>query len=150
MDIDTFGANNVHKLDLAYNELKKIPQHAFSSIQGSLTNLNLRVLSILKWNRLLTTIIIRLTFFGQYEYSIIEGNRIRSINANDFDGLENLTELILADNHIETIEEAAFSRVQKLIKLDISHNPITSWNPHAFRVTLSNDYFNTEFKIRLD
>ncbi|EFO25703.1 leucine Rich Repeat family protein [Loa loa] len=103
LDRDTFGVNNVHKLDLAYNELKKIPHHAFSSIQNSLTNLNLR------------------------------GNRIRSINANDFDGMENLTELVLADNHIETIEEAAFSKMQKLIKLDISHNPITSWNPHAFR-----------------
>ncbi|VDO31084.1 unnamed protein product [Onchocerca flexuosa] len=103
LDINTFGANNVHKLDLAYNEIKKIPQHAFSSIQNSLTNLNLK------------------------------GNRIRSINVDDFDGMENLTELILADNHIEIIEEAAFSKMQKLTKLDISHNPIISWNPHAFR-----------------
>ncbi|CAG9531848.1 unnamed protein product [Cercopithifilaria johnstoni] len=103
LDMDTFGANNVHKLDLAYNELKKIPQHAFSSIQNSLTKLNLR------------------------------GNGIKSINAYDFDDMENLAELILADNHIEIIEEAAFSKMQKLIKLDLSHNPITSWNPHAFR-----------------
>ncbi|VBB28104.1 unnamed protein product [Acanthocheilonema viteae] len=103
LDMDTFGANNVRKLDLAYNELKKIPQHALSSIQNSLTNLNLR------------------------------GNRIRSITIDDFDGMENLEELILADNHIEIIEEAAFSKIQKLIKLDVSHNPITSWNPHALR-----------------
>ncbi|VDM07257.1 unnamed protein product [Wuchereria bancrofti] len=108
LDTDTFGNNNVNKLDLAYNELKKIPQHAFSSIQNSLTNLNLR-------------------------YRIIEGNQIRSVNADDFDGMQNLMELILADNYIETIEEAAFSRMKKLIKLDVSHNPITSWNPHAFR-----------------
>uniref|UniRef100_A0A0R3QR91 Chaoptin n=1 Tax=Brugia timori TaxID=42155 RepID=A0A0R3QR91_9BILA len=103
LDTDTFGNNNVNKLDLAYNELKKIPQHAFNSIQNSLTNLNLR------------------------------GNQIRSISADDFDGMQNLMELILADNYIEIIEEAAFSRMKKLIKLDISHNPITSWHPHAFR-----------------
>uniref|UniRef100_A0A915PH04 Chaoptin n=1 Tax=Setaria digitata TaxID=48799 RepID=A0A915PH04_9BILA len=103
LDMDTFGDNNVHELDLAYNELKKIPQHAFSSIQNSLIKLNLK------------------------------GNRIRSINTDDFDGMENLMELVLADNHIETIEEAAFSKMQKLIKLDVSHNPITSWNPHAFQ-----------------
>ncbi|VDN17277.1 unnamed protein product [Gongylonema pulchrum] len=103
LDTDTFGVDNVQKLDLAYNELKKIPRHAFSSVRNSITVLDLR------------------------------GNRIRSIDTNDFDGMGNLTELILADNHIETIEEAAFSKMQKLMKLDLSHNPITSWNPHAFQ-----------------
>ncbi|MCP9260122.1 Leucine Rich Repeat family protein [Dirofilaria immitis] len=88
LDKDTFGANNVRILDLAYNELKKIPQYALNSIQNSLTHLNLK------------------------------GNRLRSINADDFDGMENLAELILADNRIEIIEEAAFSKMQKLIKLD--------------------------------
>lgn len=49
--------------------------------------------------------------------------------------MENVVELILAENYIEIIEEAAFSKMQKLAKLDVSHNPITSWNPHALRVT---------------
>lgn len=87
-----------------------------------------------------------MTFFGQFEYRIIKGNQIRSISADDFDGMQNLMELILADNYIEIIEEAAFSRMKKLMKLDISHNPITSWHPHAFRVKFSNDYFNINFK----
>ncbi|VDN01367.1 unnamed protein product [Thelazia callipaeda] len=103
MDTGTFGVDNVRKLDLAYNELKKIPRHALISIQKSLTILNLK------------------------------GNWIQLLQANDFEGMENLTELILTDNHIDTVEEAAFSKLQRLIKLDLSHNPITSWNPHAFR-----------------
>lgn len=59
------------------------------------------------------------------------------IDSKDFQGMGNLTELILSDNHIEVIEESAFASMPKLITLDISHNPIVSWNPHAFQVYFS-------------
>uniref|UniRef100_A0A0M3ITZ7 Leucine-rich repeat domain-containing protein n=1 Tax=Ascaris lumbricoides TaxID=6252 RepID=A0A0M3ITZ7_ASCLU len=105
LDADTFGVDNVQHLDLSNNELKKVPQHALASIRNSIATLNLK------------------------------GNRIHSLDVLDFNGMNNLSELILADNHIETIEEAAFASMPKLMKLDLSHNPVVSWNPHAFKVS---------------
>lgn len=66
----------------------------------------------------------------------MQRNRIRSLDLNDFSGMNNLSELILSDNHIESIEEAAFASMPKLRKLDLSHNPVITWNPHAFKESL--------------
>ncbi|VDM62386.1 unnamed protein product [Angiostrongylus costaricensis] len=98
-----FGKNNILSLNIASNELDRIPTEALEAISDMLTTLNLN------------------------------NNRIRTLDATQFLGLRNLTQLTISGNLIEAIEEAAFEHLPVLKYLDISDNPVTTWSPSAFK-----------------
>ncbi|KAE9415552.1 hypothetical protein Angca_002700, partial [Angiostrongylus cantonensis] len=98
-----FGKNNILSLNIASNELDRIPTEALGAISDLLTTLNLK------------------------------NNRIRTLDATQFLGLRNLTQLTISGNLIEAIEEAAFEHLPALKYLDISDNPVTTWSPSAFK-----------------
>ncbi|KHJ91426.1 leucine Rich repeat-containing domain protein [Oesophagostomum dentatum] len=98
-----FGKNNLLNLDVAFNELTKVPTEALQSTSACLSSLNL------------------------------DKNRIRALESSQFHGLHNLTRLVISRNFIESIEDAAFEHLPALKYLDISHNPISTWSPTAFR-----------------
>lgn len=99
-----FGKDNVIRLYLRNNNFTKIPSIALKSITKSITHLD------------------------------ISYNSIRNLDRKSFNGLQNISTLILKGNKIESIEEDTFVEMLKLQHLDLSHNPVTSWSPNAFQV----------------
>ncbi|KRY23117.1 Chaoptin [Trichinella patagoniensis] len=103
LDGSCFGENNVVELNLAGNRLTEVPQAALASLHGSLASLDL------------------------------SDNRIESVESTQFEGLRNLSQLLLRANRVQLVSEAAFKSLHKLRILDLSENPIDEWHPNAFR-----------------
>lgn len=66
-------------------------------------------------------------------------NRIQSLPSLAFTDLENLTTLKLSHNEIYFIQDTLFCGLTSLLTLDISHNAIEEIGTHAFRHFLSMD-----------
>ena len=62
----------------------------------------------------------------------LSGNSIKSIEAGDFSGFDNLQELWLGQNQITSIENGDFDGLASLRSLDISYNPISTIGPGVF------------------
>ncbi|KRZ69045.1 Chaoptin, partial [Trichinella papuae] len=103
LDGSCFGENNVIELNLAGNRLTEVPQAALTSLHGSLASLDL------------------------------SDNLIESVESTQYEGLRNLSQLLLRANRVQLVSEAAFKNLHKLRILDLSENPVDEWHPNAFR-----------------
>ncbi|KAJ8982326.1 hypothetical protein NQ317_006671 [Molorchus minor] len=61
----------------------------------------------------------------------LERNNIERVSGKDLLGLSALEVLLLGDNKIRIVDEAAFSRLVSLVALDMSRNPIAVLQPGA-------------------
>ncbi|KAJ8929054.1 hypothetical protein NQ314_018300 [Rhamnusium bicolor] len=59
----------------------------------------------------------------------LEHNNIQRVSSKDLLGLTGLEVLLLSDNKIRTVDEAAFSQLVSLVTLDLSRNPVTILQP---------------------
>lgn len=92
------------------------------------------------------------SFTGKMNFSLLfyHNNSIKSIHK--FPELREVRELVLRDNEIVEIAEAAFKNLVNLVVLDLSHNKLNSeeLQPRVFRVWISISYqvfriFNTTY-----
>lgn len=64
---------------------------------------------------------------------LLTGNSIPRLSADSFPGLlEQLTDLDLGGNNLESVEPMAFEKLPSLLRLDLSNNSISSFSAQAF------------------
>lgn len=59
----------------------------------------------------------------------LEHNGIQRVSGGDLQGLTGLEVLLLSDNKIRAVDEAAFSQLVSLVTLDLSRNPVSILRP---------------------
>ncbi|XP_044004515.1 toll-like receptor 3 [Aphidius gifuensis] len=114
----------INKLDLSSNNITKIGQGAFSTL-NSITNL------IINNNKLTT--LQQYTFTGLVQLSNLElsSNQLKTIEKNIFNGLYQLTKLDLSENKITDISSNAFNETS-ITHLSLAKNELKILKPEFF------------------
>ncbi|KAK9703342.1 Leucine rich repeat [Popillia japonica] len=114
------------RLDFASNELEQIEDDAL----GRLDSLTVLYLTDNELSNRPKSLPEKLKVFH------LERNRIKIIQSNDFQNLNQLETLLLCDNKIATIQENAFNYLFSILSLDLSEEPtrnFIAWNADDIR-----------------
>ena len=136
-------------LDLARNDIVKVPARAFSNLAKlqilDLGSNKIQTIEPLAFEGLesLTTIYLSsnnidtiparaFSKLPKLESLDLGNNQIQTIEPLAFEGLESLTTIYLSSNNIATIPARAFSKLANLQSLDLGYNKIQTIEPLAF------------------
>ncbi len=153
--------SHVTRIDLAYNQLSRIDENAFSGL-GALKKLYLEKNGLLTLSERLFSELSSLEIlflsgnllqgipdkaFGKLtslRYLDLSDNRLQGITLNAFSGLTSLTTLRLSNNVILTIDPKAFDKLLSLKELDLSRNYLVTIPEGTFSVLTSLNNLNLE------
>lgn len=126
LDADTFQncLYPIKTLVLSLNSLSSLPNDVFQPISSTLVNLNLRN------NQFNSNFF--LINLPRLRVLDLSSNRLTSLSADQFKGLDQLETLILHKNHLMSLSSDNFRFCRNLTLLDLSDNQIIDVHPQSF------------------
>lgn len=120
------GLSKVTRLSLYHNQITRIQPRAFDGIKRDLQRLNLGK------NGLTAVPHMALASLTYLERLDLFENELTELKSGDFNGLDNLDQLVLNNNQLTHIGENYFSGLPKLTTLYIDNNKIRTIHHKAF------------------
>ena len=119
---DVFNGYNIVGLELSFNPLTSVAPAIMVALESSLSYLSLRGTRLNSWP---TETLARLKSLAVLDLSDIFTTKPIPIHADTFTGLSRLEELILSNNGLTSIDDAAFSELKSLLVLFLNENKLS-------------------------